>query len=242
LIVDQFEEVFAETVPGPDRAAFIEAICGAAAAAAPTVCVVLGVRADFYRDCLRHDSLRAHLQDDQVIVGPLSDAELREAIMRPAERGGWRLDEGLADLVMADFGGTDSMLPLLSTALEQTWVRRTGRRLTIEGYRQAGGVTGAVAKIADEFHAGLDSGEREALRLLLVRLVGFRDDGKITAARVTRAELLNGLPAPDVQRRVLDELITRRLVIAEDTTVRVAHEALLWHWPHMGEWINANQS
>lgn len=242
LIVDQFEEVFAEVVSGAEQTAFIEAVCGAADADEPALSVVIGLRADFYRDCLRYQSLRAHLQCDQVIVGPMSDTELRAVISRPAERGGWRLQDGLADVIMADVGGTSEVLPLLNTALEQTWVRRRGRMLTIDGYWDAGGVTGALAKLADALYAELSDSERDALRVLLVRLVGFRDDGKVTAARVAPEGLLDRLPAAGPYRRVLDKMIQRRLVTVDNETVRVMHEALLWHWPHMSNWITANRA
>ncbi len=53
MVVDQFEELFAEGAEPAAQQAFIRALCIAArgAGAAPTALVVFGVRADFFGRC-----------------------------------------------------------------------------------------------------------------------------------------------------------------------------------------------
>ena len=84
--------------------------------------------------------------------------ELRRAVTEPARLAGLRLEPGLVDLVLRDVAGEPGALPLLSHALRATWERRDGRTLTVEGYRESGGVASALARTAD------DRGRRAARR------------------------------------------------------------------------------
>ena len=42
----------------------------------------------------------------------------------------------------------------MSTALLETWARREHDTLTLAGYQEAGGVRGAVARLAEDVYAG----------------------------------------------------------------------------------------
>ncbi len=41
--------------------------------------------------------------------------------------------------------------------------------------------------------------------------------------------------------RVLDRLVAARLVVADDRTAEVAHEALIREWPQLREWLDADR-
>ena len=55
---------------------------------------VLGVRADFYGECAAHPWLASVINDNHVLVGPMSRSQLRDAIEGPARRVGLRLEDG----------------------------------------------------------------------------------------------------------------------------------------------------
>ena len=77
-----------------------------------------------------------------------------------AQVAGLRLEPGLVDLLVRDAEGQPGALPLLSHALAETWQRRDGGLLTVDGYRAAGGIRGAVAASADRLYEGLTADER----------------------------------------------------------------------------------
>ncbi|WP_459171046.1 nSTAND1 domain-containing NTPase, partial [Streptomyces europaeiscabiei] len=167
LIVDQFEETFTLSSDDADRRTFVQllsAACtpGEVGGAAPVV-VVLGVRADFYEQCLGYPELADALQHRHMVLGPLTTAELREAVTGPARAVGLELEPGLAELIVREVsadgprGAHDAgVLPLLSHALLVTWQRRKAGRLTLAGYRAAGGIQGPVAATAERAWSGLD--------------------------------------------------------------------------------------
>ena len=69
----------------------------------------------------------------------------------------------------------------------------------------------------------------------MLRLVAGGDGEALTRRRATRAEL----DADEDARvaRVLAALVERRLLVADDETVELVHEALLEQWPRLVGWL-----
>ncbi|WP_225832661.1 WD40 repeat domain-containing protein [Streptomyces sp. NK08204] len=250
VIVDQFEETFTLCADDADRRTFIQLLHAACTAHAPSgeaapALVVLGVRADFYEQCLRHPELADALQHRHMVLGPLTAAELREAVIGPAKAVGLELEPGLAELIVREVsadgprGAHDAgVLPLLSHALLATWQRRKAGRLTLAGYRAAGGIQGAVAATAEHAWSGLDPAAREAARLLLLRLVRLGEDTQATRRRGTRRQLASESTDPRKTEQSLEALVRARLVTLDADTVEITHEALLHAWPRLRHWID----
>jgi WD40 repeat protein len=251
--VDQFEELFTLCPDEADRRVFIRLLQAACTPGAdgdpPPVLVTLGVRADFYDRCLRYPELADALQHRHMVLGPLTTAELREAVTAPARAVGMELEPGLAELIIREVS-TDSprgahdagVLPLLSHALLATWQRRKAGRLTLAGYRAAGGIQGAVAATAERAWSGLDPAARTAARLLLLRLVRLSEDTQATRRRSTRRRLAEESVDPGKTEESLEALVRARLVTLDSDTVEITHEALLHAWPRLRDWIDEDRA
>ncbi|MBI1880444.1 MAG: hypothetical protein HYR94_19880, partial [Chloroflexi bacterium] len=122
-------------------------------------------------------------------IGPMSAAELRRAMEEPAKRGGWTFEPGLVDFLLEEVGAEPGALPLLSHALLETWQRRRGHTLTFGGYRESGGVRGAIAKTADRVWGQLRPEEQAIARNIFLRLTELGEGMQDTRRRVPRAEL-----------------------------------------------------
>ncbi|MFI6857408.1 hypothetical protein [Streptomyces sp. NPDC050416] len=249
VIVDQFEETFTLCTDETERRAFIEvlhAACSPAGDGDPApASVVLGIRADFYERCLRYPELADALQHRHMVLGPLTTAELREAVTGPAKAVGLELEPGLAELIVREVSADGprgahgaGVLPLLSHALLATWQRRKAGRLTLAGYRAAGGIQGAVAATAERAWSGLDPAARTAARLLLLRLVRLGEDTQATRRRGTRRQLAEESTDPGKTEESLEALVRARLVTLDAETVEITHEALLHAWPRLRDWID----
>ncbi|MFJ2743594.1 hypothetical protein ACIO3O_28540 [Streptomyces sp. NPDC087440] len=252
IIVDQFEEAFTLCSDEADRRTFIQllhAACSPADSGEPAPArVVLGLRADFYEQCLRHRELADALQHRHMVLGPLSHTELRDAMTGPAKAVGLELEPGLTELIVREVstdgphGAHDAgVLPLLSHALLATWQRRKGGRLTLAGYRAAGGIQGAVAASAERAWSGLDPAARTAARLLLLRLVRLGEDTQATRRRGTRRQLSEESTDPGKTEESLEALVHARLVTLDADTVEITHEALLHAWPRLRDWIDEDR-
>ncbi|NGO08723.1 helix-turn-helix domain-containing protein [Streptomyces sp. HC44] len=234
LVVDQFEEVFTLCRDPAERAGFLARLL-AAAEPASRLRVVLGVRADFYGRCAEHRELADALAEANLPVGPMSPAELREAVVRPAQAAGLIVERELTARLVEETGGEPGGLPLLSHALRETWRRRRGRALTMAAYEAAGGVRGAIAQTAEDAYGTL-SGEQAVLaRQILLRLITPGEGSQDTRRPVDRAEL-DFAPSGEVAL-VLDRLARSRLLTLDDDTVDLAHEALITSWPRLSAWI-----
>jgi energy-coupling factor transporter ATP-binding protein EcfA2 len=248
IVVDQFEEIFTLCQDESERLAFITALCGAAdRGPEPGALVIIGLRADFYPHALRYPELVSALQSRQILVGPMTEEELRSAITGPARRAGLDIEDGLVEVLLRDLvpamdhdepaAHDAGALPLLSHALLTTWERSHGGRLTVADYRDSGGIHGAVAASAEEVYAELTDVQKDLARQIFTRLVHVADDTADTRRRVPRGELLlrNGDAQP-----VLDAFIDKRLITAGNDEVEMAHEALLHAWPRLRQWIDSD--
>jgi WD40 repeat protein/DNA-binding SARP family transcriptional activator len=235
LLVDQFEEAFTTCHDEGERAAFLAALTEAAQAPDGYATVVVAVRADYYGRCAEHPGMAALLTANHVLVGPMRPEELRRAIELPARRAGLRLEPGLTDAMLGEVADEPGGLPLLSTALLEGWERRSGRTLTLGAYHQAGGVRGAVARLAERAWLALDPDRQQTARRILLRLAG---PGEGEAA-VRRRVPLTELTATEDERAqlVLDALADHRLLTKSKDSVELAHEALLREWPRLRGWL-----
>ena len=251
LMVDQFEETFTLSDDETRRALFVAALHAACTGEGQAL-VVLGVRADFYGSCLDFRELAEALQDRQMVLGAMTVAELRDAVARPARAVGLQLEPGLVDLMLSDLGVNTSRngqnsydagaLPLLSHALLATWQRRQAGRMTVAGYRAAGGIRGAVAATAERAWSDLDPAGQGAARPVLLRLVRVGEDTQDTRRRSSRQELLEHAANPAAATEALEVLTRARLITLDDGIVEITHEALLQAWPRLRGWIDRDRA
>ena len=241
LILDQFEEVFTLCSNEEERRRFIQALLEVVTEDDRRTSVVVGFRADFYSRCTAHPGFAAALQDNQALVGPMSEDEFRKAIEGPAVRAGLALEAGLVDVILRDIGDEPGALPLLSHVLLETWKRRNGHALTLAGYRAAGGAQAAIAQTAERAFDELAGDEQVIARSIFLRLTALGEGTEDTRRRARRDELASGRAASATVDAVLNKLAASRLVMAGDDSVEVAHEALVRNWPRLRAWLDQDR-
>ncbi len=242
LVIDQFEELFTLCHDEAERRAFIDNLLFATAPELDQpLSVMVALRADFYAHCAQYANLREALSRRQEYIGPMTTEEMRRAIEGPAERGGWELEPGLADLILRDVGEEPGALPLLSHALLETWKHRHGRSLTFEGYSSCGGVRGAIAQTAETTFSELAPEGKEIARHIFLQLTELGEGTQDTRRRVVFEDLVSPTANATEVRAVLNRLAEARLVTLEENTVEVTHEALIREWPALREWLNQNR-
>jgi WD40 repeat protein len=229
LVVDQFEEIFTLCEDRDTRRRFVDQLA--------THRVVLGVRADFYGHCTDFPALVEAMGSAQITVGPMSNDELRAAIVQPARGIGHAVETALVAELVANCAEQAGALPLLSHALLETWHRRKGNTLTLQGFRAAGGFEGALTRTAESVFAGLTPPQQQLVRSLFIRLTAIGDGTDDTKRRIHRTELDD---EPDAAL-VLEALTTHRLVTVDHDRIEITHEALIRCWPRLQEWLAADR-
>ncbi len=231
LVVDQLEEAVTTCQDQEERERYFAALAAHVSAGGS---LVLSLRADHLGELAPYADLTRILEDGLYLLGPMDEADLRSAIEGPARRAGLRLEPGLVDLLVRDVEGEPAALPLLSHVLRETWGRREGPTLTVDGYRATGGIRDAVARTAESLYDGMDEERRSHLRSVLLRLVMPTEDGDPVRARVPRAKLA----VDEHHQLLLEQLVSARLVSIDDDTVQIAHEALVRAWPRLRAWLD----
>ena len=235
VVVDQFEELFTLGDDPTRRAAFVASMLQAAGP------VAIAVRADVYGQLGAYPELARQVAGNQVLLGAMSDDQLRRVVTEPARLAGLRVQPGLVELAVSDVAGELGALPLLSHALRATWERREGRTLTVAGYRAAGGVGGAIAQTADELLDGLTPDERQLVRGIFLRLTTGGDGVTETRRRVALRELVPDGGSAGRVMTLLAALADARLLTLSDDTVEIAHEALIRAWPTLRGWLDEDR-
>ena len=234
LAVDQLEEIFTACRDEGERTAFADALVALADDTDRRVVVMLVIRGDFYGRCAAYAELSARISANNVLVGPMRREELRRAIELPAKRAGLRVEPSLVSALVGDVAEEPGGLPLLSTTLVELWEKRGGRSLRRATYEASGGVSGAVARLAERAYLRLTEPQRERVRRILLRLVDAEEPEPVRR-RVPLSEL-------EVERdqeaaTALAVLTESRLITADEGIVEVAHEALLREWPRLRAWL-----
>ena len=117
--------------------------------------------------------------------------------------------------------------------MRETWRCHRGATLTIADYRSTGGARGAIARSADlAFTSELDGSEQAIARAMFIRLTelgdGTADTGDVSGSRRSPWSV-----TIRTRPRASSRSSLRRLVIADEHAVEVAHEALIRKWPRL---------
>jgi WD40 repeat protein/energy-coupling factor transporter ATP-binding protein EcfA2 len=247
VVVDQFEELFTLCHDENARSRFIANLLYASAIAGGQTVAVITMRADFFGKCAAYPELAARLAERDVLVGPMSEEELRQAMEGPAQAVGLHYEKGLLDTILDDLEDEPGTLPLLQHTLLELWERRRGGWLTTDAYHEIGGVKGALAQRADEIYARLTPTQQKAARRVLLRLTQPGEGTEDTRRRATLAELLPAEGEPADVEAAVRELADARLLTTgkderDDEIVDVSHEALIRGWPRLREWIEEDRA
>lgn len=255
LVADQFEQFITLCPRREDRQPFLDLLLAATSDPHGPVRCVLTLRADFLGKVLEHRDLADALQDGMINLGPMNDAELTDAIERPAGRLGVNFEPGVAETIRREVRTRPGSLPLMSFALDQLWRRQQDRCLThasYDGPEGIGGLEGALAKHADGVVGRLVQegvAEAEIERIFIPRLVRL-GDGTEDTRRVARMEEFDHRePQPDPrERQIVENLADHRarlLTLGRDAigsdTAEVAHEALIRSWPTLAAWLASDR-
>jgi uncharacterized protein YjbI with pentapeptide repeats len=249
LVVDQFEEVFTVCANEEERQKFFECLLKGLQLS-PKLCVILAMRADFFGKCVEQEycGLARQIEQHLITVTPMSRMELKEAIVKPAERVNLSIESQLVEQMIVDVIEAPGSLPLLQYTLTELWKQRNEAGLQLTQYSQLGGISGALQKRATAVYEGFPEEERATVQHIFLALTQLGDGTEDTRRRVLLANLVSiqhpeAVLNPIVQKLADEKLIVTSEIVAKDfmpqrvAVVDVAHEALIRHWELLRLWL-----
>ncbi|MBN1220808.1 MAG: PD40 domain-containing protein [Anaerolineae bacterium] len=247
LVIDQFEELFSLCEDEAERRAFIEQILYAAQTRRNRCMVLLTMRSDFYSKVAAYKPLAEAVTRQQMLVSPLTEKELREAILLPAETVGLELEKELVERLLADTADAPGVLPLLQHALLELFHRRDGNLLTLAAYNEIGGVQGALAHRADSVVNELTPDQQQTVRRIFLRLIQPGEGTIDTRRRAALTEVLTTDSETESVEGLVQTLANANLLTtsfnpeANETVLDVSHEALIQKWPLLRHWLDEDR-
>ncbi|MGH6689304.1 MAG: hypothetical protein ACREF4_01290, partial [Gammaproteobacteria bacterium] len=213
--------------------------------------IVVTLRADFITRFVGEDfpAFRTLLERRQLWLGPMSEDDLREAVVFPAKRRGAFFEKGLVEMILRDMRGHTTALPLLEESLAMLWAERRGPWLTLDAYLRTGGVGGALASKADALYEPLSDDDRRLMRRIFLGLIHLGEGVPDTRRRVAVVDLLGAADRPEDVEALLRRFSSTggsRLISlssADGTvTAELTHEALIHHWSRLRRWLDEGRA
>jgi WD40 repeat protein len=257
IILDQFEELF--TLCPKETQERFAALVGRLVSDAD-VHVVLSMRDDFLMRCSEQEALEPVFESLTPLPALTAEA-LRRAVVEPAGKRGYRLEDGLVEEMLSAVEGVRGALPLLAFAVARLWEKRDReqRLLSRAAYEEIGGVAGALGQHAEATMERIGNERPGIVREIFRNLVTAQG----TRAVIDREELLSAFTDKAAAGEVLGQLIDARLLTSYEVShsegelrmtpgesggapagpgeashhrIEVVHESLLSAWPRLVRW------
>jgi WD40 repeat protein len=247
LVIDRFEELFTLCNHESERNQFIEILLEISENPDSDIIIIATMRSDFLAEC-NYPNLEKVINEQMVWLSDVTSLELKEAIAKPAEIQGYRLDEDLIEAILGDISSQPNYLPLLQFTLQQLWKNRDrqNRLLTLESYHQIKGLKGALDDYAEKLYALQTDLEKEWMRCIFLKLVSIEHNIQdIRQPRQTLVEMANDIHDHMAIENVLRSLTEAQLVILSKEnqveTVALTQKVLIQSWSRFREWLLAER-
>jgi WD40 repeat protein len=251
LVLDQFEELFVGTdkTRTADRARLLDMLLDIERQADPRLLIMLTSRENYFEhpDYRARPDLRPIVQQRNIALDGLNDAQLREAILGPLEalnaqpernnKPPIMFENGVIDLIEQEFRRTERTLPLVQYLLRLLWTEQC--ELSKSAYVTLGGLERALDRHASKIYESFNVEDQQLVRAVLLALVRPGIDNEYTRRRVPRDELIGAGAQHDRVRAVVGRLASQDSRIISDQQVgqtnylELTHEILLQQWERL---------
>ena len=249
LFVDQFEEIFTQTIQEEERLAFLNLLAHAATVENGRVIVLFAMRSDFVSNCAAFSQINDLLNQQFLQVGAMQQDELVSAIAQPALRVSLQIDPALVAQIINDMEDEPGVLPLMQFALKDLFDSQQQKSsmiaLTLEDYLDQGGIHKSLERHADSTFAKLSGREQELARSIFSGLVELGSGTQDTRRTALFDELIPANTKAEEVQAVVQKLADARLITTDEQAdkdiVTLAHERLIDAWPWLKKLVDENR-
>ncbi len=257
VVVDQFEELFRFRQQGTAgqeaAAAFVKLLLSASDQAELPIYVAITMRSDYLGECSQIPGLAEAVNDGEYLIPRLSREQRRAAIEKPAAVGGGTIAHRLVQKLLNDVGDDADQLPVLQHALMRIWdfwaaENDDQAQIDLKHYEQAGGLSEALSRHADEVYEELSDDRLRLVAERLFKALTERGPDNRGIRRPTRLEKLCAIA--DASQEEVTQVIDafRRqgrtflmpmadVELLPQTVVDISHESLMRVWKRLDGWV-----
>ena len=261
LVIDQFEEIFTQSLP-ENRTLLFEWLENIATFDITRTHIIATMRSDYLDELFKQQSLWQRAIQDGIDLRAMTVPELKETIQKPLqvacqmgdpgnEYCGKRFESALVDRLAVDASEDATYLPLLQITLQELW---NAGRLKLGMYTD---LTAAIRQRAEKVYEFSDydlnqphdkrsAGDRDLILDVFLDLVNVsldEDYRRDVRRRRRRVDLEKG---SQQNIRLIDDLIEARLLSVslekidgdKIETVDIIHESLIRNWTRLNNTID----
>ena len=251
VCIDQMEEIFTlEAIDQGQRTAFIRLL--STLVKCEYVWVVATFRSDFYHRCTELPQLVNLMEGNgQYLLAPPTVSGIRQIIQLPTLAAGLYFEthpttkDSLGDVLLDSMVANPRNLSLLEFTLDALYQQREEDGcLSYAAYDAMGGIEGALAKKAEQVFTSVSKAAQAAFPHLMRVLITISKQANLPTSGkyLLPTEKVDNDVANAALHELLNAFIEARLLVTDQSEdgqafARIAHEALLFHWPRLCTWI-----
>ncbi|MEL7507971.1 MAG: caspase family protein [Cyanobacteria bacterium J06554_1] len=225
LIIDQFEELLMPTTAPQlhqERQTVINALVNALRYPSSALGVIISLRSDAIDSLFKYDELFSLIESNRIVMTPMNYQEIRDTIEKPAAKLGLNVDPYLVHNLTLDLTGAPGELALLQSSLYELWQHRSPASyskgspcLSLESYMKLGRLSTMISDRATALYQSLSADEQIATKRIFLSLCDLGDGQFDRCRQVRKVELINQQFPQSLIDRILQKLITARLVVVD---------------------------
>ncbi|QJR79839.1 transcriptional regulator [Alteromonas pelagimontana] len=208
------------------------------------IMIISACRNDFYPQVVAYPTLMAgKAKGAHFDLSAPSRGELMQMIRLPALVANvqWEIDNEskmpLDDIIGTDAAEHPDALPMLQYTLQELYLRREDKQMSVAVYRELGGIDGAIGRKAEQVFCSLPKEQQNVLPAVFALLITLAADGK----RYTSRTVLWSQLKIEAEILFVQIMVENRLFVShlhnQQASFSLAHEALLRCWERAASWI-----
>jgi WD40 repeat protein/energy-coupling factor transporter ATP-binding protein EcfA2 len=255
IVVDQFEELFRFKADKPEdaadeAAAFVKLLLEAAGQQDAATYILLTMRSDYLGDCSQFRDLPEMINKGLYLVPRMTRDQLREAIRKPVELKGVKIETRLVNQLLNDVGDDPNQLPILQHALMRTWNNwmqdestSDDKSIDLKHYINIGSMREALSQHGDEIYNELSPHKKIAETLF--KCLTTKEDGRYIR-RPTKLERICAIAKATEEDviQIIDQFRSEGCSfltpytgeINSNDVIDISHESLIRIWEKLKVW------
>lgn len=181
IVIDQFEELFRFKREKSDHESkhFVAMMMNLLKIPDSNISIIITMRSEYLGECVQFSGLPEAINQGQYLVPRLKSDQIRNAIESPAQMAGKNMDTALLRKLSNEVGDDMDQLSILQHALMRTYhkAKKNGSDfLTLDDYRAAKEIKGALGDHADELVSQLSDGDQLIAQNIFKRITDISSD------------------------------------------------------------------
>ena len=248
IAIDQFEELFSQTIDSDEQKRFIQQIVQLAKDPNIPIAFLIALRDDFIRHTQIVPEFNLILSEQHIQIPVMSDDDLRDVIQQPLQSRDYQLSSSFVNWMIGEYRRNEIPLPALQCDLVEIW-RAFRSREDPETLLRQQGLGTALYRQAESALKSLSSEDRALAKKAFLAMVEIQDGYHVARGRTPLTRMSQDNEQVELIYKVLSRFAdtrTRLVTLSADAQgrrhARLTHQVITTQWDQLATWISEHRS